>query len=818
MAATTYLTSMARCRRVRRPNPAQVITTGTWVTVAEWRVDVPGTDNNWAARLSVDAEPDPGVTGQVRLRTSLGDLSAPLNISGSARRLKTAWTTLPLAATRVFLDVRKSAGSGGVRVIRATGLAVSIPPGYTPPGGGGIAPPAPTLPQVVSGGALVENSNQTLHTINSASLSPAPVIGSKVLLIAASVGPSEPPAPAAFVMPGVLVAAGPSTGFNPAFRVTAVDYTAVGQTWTVTSTRFSQVAALEVRNAASFVAGTPSHGPSPRDPGGIAHSERSLGLLIHIMNFTEASVTAPPADHTTVLSPPLTVRQIYAAQRTLATAGTYDPAAPTTGPGVSASSAIAIVAQPSTGGGTGTTAPVVPPFATAGVVTLPLNGDIAALVAAQPAGTNFQLLDGTYTNWEDVRPQTGMYFRGPVSGEAFLDGTGKGYCFRAANAVGGSDNVTISRNIRIAGYGLGTTRSEFGAIQAQPTDVIANVYTYGVANNWFIHDVELHGNSSNGIRISDNCTVFGCVVWGHSVTGIGGDRNVGGIIHANTVDANGFNPATGVASNGANIKLTWINADEGYTLVVPLPSRRPKTTMRITDNTLNATRVGVTGTANTGIWLDLDCKLVEISGNTTNNHPWCGIVLEGCNNNTVAGNTINNSDGYGNALNQNFVLGGITIAESTNTLVQGNTLNGCVRALINRVSNRTVDWYNANNGGNVNYAWPTSQGGTRYWLTDIGPLPVPSATARANMWTGANTYSGNVLVNCDRVFINEGTNGNGQTTQGSTPVATIRFVGNNYTGSPNLTGALSGGGFFDRSNTPVTLAVWRSIPLDRDQP
>lgn len=815
MPATTYRSSMVRLRRVRRPNPSQVITTGNWVTVAEWRVDVPGTQNNWATRASLDVEPDPGVTGQARLRTSLGDLSGALTVTSSTRRLKTSWTTMPLTATRVFLDVRKTAGSGGLRVIRASGLAVSLPPGYTPPGG--ITPPPPAPPQVVSGGAFIQDSNLTTHTINSASLSPAPVIGSKVLLIAASVGPSEPPAPATFTMPGTVVVAAPSTGFNPAFQITAVDYTAVGQTWTVTSTRFSQVAALEVRNAASFVAGTPTHGPSPRDPGGIAHTERSLGLMVHIMNFTAAQVTAPPADHTTVLSPPLTVRQIYAAQRTLTAAGTYDPGAPTTGPGVESSSAIAIVAQPSSST-SGPAAPVVPPFNTAGAISLPLNGDIAALVAAQPAGTHFQLLSGTYTNWQDVRPKTGMYFQGPASGEAFLDGAGKGYCIRALDAVGGSDNVTISRNIRIAGYGNGTTRSEYGAIQAQPTDVLANQYTYGVANNWFVHDVELHGNSSNGIRISDNCTVFNCLVWGHSVTGIGGDRNVGGIIHGNTVEANGFNPATGVASNGANMKFTWINADEGYTQVVPVASRRTKTAMRISNNILNATRVGVTGTSNIGIWLDLDCKLVEITGNTTNNHPWCGIVLEGCNNNAVTNNTVNNSDGYGNALNQNFVLGGITIAESTNTLVQGNTLNGCVRALINRMSNRTVDWYNSNNGSFVNYAWPTSQGGTRYWITADGPLPVPSTTARANMWTGNNTYQGNVLVGCDRVYINEGTNQNGQTTQGSTPVATIRFVGNNYAGSPNIVNATSGGGFFDRANTGVTLAAWRSIPLERDQP
>jgi hypothetical protein len=151
--------------------------------------------------------------------------------------------------------------------------------------------------------------------------------------------------------------------------------------------------------------------------------------------------------------------------------------------------------------------------------------------------------------------------------------------------------------------------------------------------------------------------------------------------------------------------------------------------------------------------------------------------------------------------------GAICVAESTNILVEGNTLTGCDYALVNRMSNRSGDWYNSNNGSFVNYAWPT---GARYWLTAGSPTPVPAPTARSNMWTGGNRFSGNVLVSCGRVVINEGTNAGGMNTIGSTPLATIEFEDNDYSGSPSIV-------FHDRSNTSITLAAWRALPYVRDQ-
>lgn len=135
MTTTAYATSGFRLRQVRRPNPAQVIETTAWTTVGEWRVDPPGDQDNWACTVAINSDPDPGVIGEARLRISTGTISAVQTINAVTRQLKFPWTALPLTATRVFLDVRRVSGSGGIRVHQANGIAWSLPPGYTPPVG-----------------------------------------------------------------------------------------------------------------------------------------------------------------------------------------------------------------------------------------------------------------------------------------------------------------------------------------------------------------------------------------------------------------------------------------------------------------------------------------------------------------------------------------------------------------------------------------------------------------------------------------------------------------------------------------------------------
>jgi hypothetical protein len=672
-------------------------------------------------------------------------------------------------------------------------------------GGGGGGDPIDPLLMIGTWHSLAQ---ATSHTVAASSIFPAPSIGDKILLIASAVGPSEA-ASFTYTMPGSLVVAAPGSGFNPRGRATVVDFTEPGQSWTVAGTANIQVAAIAWRNAGGFAAGAPVSGFSPTNPAGVAAPADSIGLAVTIINVgNKAPVATPPAGHDSLLVPPLDVRAIYVAEQYQLTAGTYDPGAATLAGSGSNATSFAIVVQPTGAPTGGVPEPEIPAFNTVGVITLSdLGANIATAVAAQPAGTHFQLVAGTYTNWSDVRPKTGMYFRGPASGTAVLNGSGKAYCFRAG-ALGTSDNVTIGRNIRIENYGLGTSRATYGAIQASDTDTVGGAFTYGAANNWFVYDLELRTNSSNGLRISDNCTALRVFSHGHTVTGIGGDRNVGGIIYDCQLTQNGLNPATGVASNGGQIKVTWHNADQGRTAILPAAGVRPKAPLYIVDSTCSATGGVHFGSTRIGIWADLDCQQVYVDGNTLTNHSSMAIVVEGCNDVEVTNNSVLGTEGYGPANGTNFVAGAITIAESTNCLVEGNTLTFCNWSLMNRMSNRASDWYNSNNASFVNYSWPT---GPRYWLDAGSAVPVPARSARSNHWTGNNIFRNNTLIDCERVVINEGTNTGGHNTIGSTPLASIQFIGNDYSASPGIL-------FFDRSNTGVNLAAWRALPYDRDQP
>jgi len=212
-----------------------------------------------------------------------------------------------------------------------------------------------------------------------------------------------------------------------------------------------------------------------------------------------------------------------------------------------------------------------------------------------------------------------------------------------------------------------------------------------------------------------------------------------------------------------------------------------------------------------GFWADLDCQQVEVRNNTFEAHPWSAILYEGANNVYAGGNNIDNSDGYGNAFGEDFIQGAISICETTNATIEGNTISNSVRAIVIRQSNRSVDWFNPTNSTFVNFAWPTASGGVRYWITAGNPTPVPGVTDRANMWSGNITVRNNILNGCDRVYISEGTNAGGMNVVGSIPLSSVVFTGNNYAGSAAIR-------FYDRSNTGLTLAQWKALTsYQRDQ-
>lgn len=671
---------------------------------------------------------------------------------------------------------------------------------------------------------FVSDTESTTFTILPSWFSPAAQPGDKVVLIGAAPGPSDAATFTWSAFPGSDLFTPVSGGtYNPRARCTVTDYSVGG--WTVTASDPFRVAAICLTGAVGFEASTPVQAFSPANPALVTHGAGALAAVVNILNYTTATITAPtttPGVHQTIIDKSGVPRQIHVATLARSAAGSYDPGVATTAGGSEESTVFALVAQP-TANSTFPAAPAIPPFTGGTLTTLStLSANIASIVAAGAPGDRFQLVAGTYTNWSDVRPKTDMKFEGPASGVAVLEGTGKVWAFRAIDATGSSDNVVISGptgSIKVQNYGAGTTRAEYGAIQAQPTDtsVGSTEYTYGHAQNWFIRGVELSKNGAQGILCSDYFTLYNVVAYGHNVSGVGGDRGVGGLMYGCTLDANGLNPATGAYSNGAGSKFTFWNANEGRTSVVPLASQRPKSPLRVVNTTLTATHAGVTGAGNIGLWFDLDCQLIELYGVTSTDHPWSGLVIEGCNNVYSTGCAVINSDGYSvgaGGAGENFILGGITVAESTNVTFENWGVVSSVRGLVVRQSNRSADWYNSNNSSFVNFAWAA---GPRYWIKATGPLPVPGPSDTSNIWSGNITFRNGLVTLCDRIMLQEGNNAGGMSAAGSLPLSTIHFYDNDYSGSTNIVNTTGGGGFFDRSNTALTLAQWKALAFDRDQ-
>ena len=827
MTNTGYARTSAFPQPYRQNLPDRHAAGTDWTPLEVFTVTPPSSEP-WHCAVYCTADVDAATIGQLRFRSSASAVVSPaVNVTGFTRNLRLGFQGIANGTQLIYVEGRRLDGPGGVRLLDARPSILSAPPAGlitgAPPaggGGGGSGGGGDLVSDVRS--TFVSDDQATTFTIMPDWFSPPAEPGDKVALMGFAPGPSEN-ASHTWTFPGspkIEVAGG---AFHPRAKVTEADYSAAG--WTVSASNNFRAAAICFKDTLSIVASTPVQNTIPADPTGVAHGANSSAVVVNVVNFTTAEISGPtttPGTHATIIDKKGVPRQVHAAKIARPTAGTYDPGVATVaGTGSEQSTVFALVGQPTVASGS-IPAPTVPAFS-ATVTLSTLGADIAAAVAAQAPGTHFQLIAGTYTNWNDVRPKTNMHFKGPASGVAVLSGTGKTWAFRAIDATGSSDNVTISGpvgSIKIQDYGAGTTRAEYGAIQAQPTStgVGSTEFTYGCAQNWFIQGVELSKNGAQGIRISDYCTLYQVTAYGHNVSGVGGDRNVGGLWHSCTINANGLNPATGAYSNGAGAKITGHNGSEFRTQVLPAGVTRAKAPLIIANTNMTATHAGVTGTGNIGLWLDLDCQQVQIYDSNFDDHPWCGVMVEGGNNVYMRGIAIDNSDGYSTGAGgagEDFLLGALTIAESTNVTVEDYGILNSVRAVIVRQSNRSADWFNANNSSFVNYAWAA---GPRYWITATGPLPIPGLTDRANMWTGNITLRNGLFTSCDRVLIQEGSNGGGMACSGSIPLASVVFEDNDYTSSTNITNATSGGGFFDRSNTGLTLTQWRALPYTRDQP
>lgn len=744
-------------------------------------------------------------------------VSPPAVVRGYTRNLRLGFERLPTTPQLLYVEGRRVSGTGGLRLVRPSHAAMaSAPPAElitstTPPGGGGGGGGGGTVTAPSVRSTWQSSGQATSHTVTPSSFSPPAEPGDKVVFIAALAGTAEVPT-VTLALPGTtLVPKTAGTGFNPQVQATVADYSASG--WSLTGSFAFRVAAVCIRDAVAVLAGSASEGSSPLNPGGVAHADNALGLVVNVLNYTTASVLTPatsPGTHNVVLSTPIDIRQIHVASIDRATAATYDPGAATIGPGTEPSVAFALVAQP-TAATLAPAAPVAPAWDPTGATTLNASDNIASIVAGAAPGAKFILQAVTYTNWNDVRPKTGMHFRIPNSGTVTLEGSPFVWACRAIDATGSSDNVIFSSGggrMVVQNYGDDTARQEYGAFQAGPmnTGPGSSDYTYGVAQGWQLFNVDFVRNSSGGYRCSDYTVVSNCGFWGHTVSGVSYEMAVGGRFHNCDFDANGLNPASGVFSNGAGAKFTWSNGSGIRTAILSSAFRRAKSTLIFTSCSFAPTHSGVTGSGRIGLWLDLDCEDVEIWDTTIGSHADAGLIVEGCNGVMIDGGSIDNCDGYGNANGEDFIAGALTIGEAQNVLVRNLTISNSVRAIVIRQSGR-ADW-NAP-GGVVNYV-------TKGWITGAQtPRPLPGQ--QASQWTSDITIEDCTLTGCDRVILSEGTNAGGMAVAGSLPLSTFHFYSNDYSGSTNLINATSGGGFFTRSNTGATLTAWKAQALDRDQ-
>ncbi len=443
--------------------------------------------------------------------------------------------------------------------------------------------------------------------------------------------------------------------------------------------------------------------------------------------------------------------------------------------------------------------PTVPALTSPTLITTAQN--IKTIIEAGSIGDHFQIQAGTHTTADEVELKTDMHVR--LAEGCILEGTGLSRCFIPATST--SDDVTVSGDPAatvkpiIRNYGNGTTNQFFGAIACDISDYVNGQYIYTDVDGWFISGIDFEENSSNAIKMGSNCTVYDNEIHGHTVTGIEGDRIVGGLVYGNLLYWNALNPATGAASNGAQIKVTWVNADIGRTSQTPVD--RTKAQMVISTNTFEATdRNGGGGITPRGIWCDLDCQDVLVEQNTLVDHPNFGVAIEGCNGVTIGANTIENSDGFGPANGADFRSAAIVVAESTNVDVDGNTLVNCNWALMVRISNRSGDWLDPT--GSLNYAYSA---GPRYWILDTTAIPADLPTpGQSNIWTDNVSFTNNVLTNCGSVTIGEGTDTALQTTTGAITPGNITHSGNDYDGSVGIV-------FYDRSNTALSLSQWQAL-------
>ncbi|MEZ5408331.1 MAG: right-handed parallel beta-helix repeat-containing protein [Acidimicrobiales bacterium] len=357
----------------------------------------------------------------------------------------------------------------------------------------------------------------------------------------------------------------------------------------------------------------------------------------------------------------------------------------------------------------------IPGCATPMAVTAPA-ADLASLVAAQAEGTCFLLADGEY-RFHDVVPKNGMSFVGASTAGVVVNGAGHENAFH-----GTADRVTIAQ-MTFAGFdnAAGTSAQEQAPIRG--TAALWASEPGRMATNWMITDIVSRNNVASGVFLGDNFTVRNSELHHNAVTGIGGDSIVGALIEDNVIHHNGSGGASGAAANGAGVKLTQSGTADKPVIV--------------RNNELHSNH-------REALWFDLACHGIQVLDNYIHDHVSRGVMFELSSGLVVRGNTILRSNTWTD-FTQDFNAGAVTVGESADALVEGNTIDTAEAAVIVR------------------------QTGRPYPGEDLSPYPGLTFTS-ANV-----TVRHNVVRNSKSVGISMGVSG-----PQAIDTSTIRFIDNSY--------------------------------------
>ncbi|MEM9132462.1 MAG: right-handed parallel beta-helix repeat-containing protein [Actinomycetota bacterium] len=378
-------------------------------------------------------------------------------------------------------------------------------------------------------------------------------------------------------------------------------------------------------------------------------------------------------------------------------------------------------------------------------IQAPAN-DLASVVSGSEPGTCFSLAAGEY-RFSGVVPKDYMTFLGSGRDEVVVVGDGG-----KENAFSGTaHSVTIAQMTFRDFTGNGGEKLQ----EQAPIRGTRGIWLSDrgeMATDWLIEDIVASDNAANGLFLGDHFTVRNSVFNGNGIAGIGGSELVGGLLVGNQVFGNGANQASGALINGAGMKFTGAGTPEAPLVV---------SANEVYENIDN------------GIWCDIGCNGFEVIDNFIHDHRSRAVMIELSSNTYIADNLIVDSNTWTD-YGRDFNAGAITVAESSNSLVEGNYIDGAKSGIIVRQTRRP----GPSEGFLNNYQ------GVTFVAADI-------------------VVRDNSIRDTEAMGVSTGVTGNGLIND----LGSIRFEGNNYAGA-------SGMAFWWAGQTRLSYDAWLAAGRD----